>query len=517
MEKSVTTHYRAHKTKKHRLSQNPERSHASKKRESAAQHADSPRNRAKSHLSKTLSTNSESNQHSKNLRPSARRSRLTHPKSLDRNTVIASASEIYPTDPAIPEPSKGGRHTPKAFEALRNRSFRWFYLAMFGHFIPMNIQMVIRPWLAYSLTGSYGWAGWVTLAGAIPMLALSPIGGLIADRLSRQRVIQIGQFINGANALYIAIMFMLGRMGIGHLMVAGVIQGTVMPLMMPARQAMISQILGYENLTSGVALSGAGMAITRAIAPPLMALGLFLIPGDLIDGSKYIYFIMAFCYFAAVLALVPVRGYAPYAPDSRLSVRNSFQDIVAGFRYARDNESVRSILIANFFIVIFVMPFHTLLAPFLENELQADELTVGLMYGLTGVGTIVGSLLIGNMQSKNRGKVLILSAAFLSVIIAVLAISNSILLTSIVLLLSGLPQAARQTLSNVLVQTYSSNEYRGRVSSLYMMEFGFTMFGVFLFGQIADIIGIRAGLFGTAIALLIVSVVLIRARVAKLD
>jgi len=121
------------------------------------------------------------------------------------------------------------------------------------------------------------------------------------------------------------------------------------------------------------------------------------------------------------------------------------------------------------------------------------------------------------MQSKNRGKVLILSAAFLSVIIAVLAISNSILLTSVVLLLSGLPQAARQTLSNVLVQTYSSSEYRGRVSSLYMMEFGFTMFGVFLFAQIADIIGIRAGLFSTAIALFIVSVVLIRARVAKLD
>ena len=102
-------------------------------------------------------------------------------------------------------------------------------------------------------------------------------------------------------------------------------------------------------------------------------------------------------------------------------------------------------------------------------------------------------------------------------IIAVLAISESVLLTAFVLLLSGLPQAARQTLSNVLVQSYSSDEYRGRVSSLYMMEFGFTMFGVFLFGQIADIIGIRAGLFGTAIALLAVSLLLIRARVAKLD
>jgi len=163
------------------------------------------------------------------------------------------------------------------------------------------------------------------------------------------------------------------------------------------------------------------------------------------------------------------------------------------------------------------MPFHTLLAPFLENELQADELTVGLLYGLTGVGTILGSFLIGNMLPKNRGRVLVLAAAFLSVIIAVLAISESVLLTAFVLLLSGLPQAARQTLSNVLVQSYASDEYRGRVSSLYMMEFGFTMFGVFLFAQIADIIGIRAGLFCTAIALFIVCVVLLRARVAKLD
>lgn len=259
------------------------------------------------------------------------------------------------------------------------------------------------------------------------------------------------------------------------------------------------------------------MAITRAVAPPLMALGLFLVPGDLVAGSTYVYLVMAIAYFGAVFALMPVKGYPASVESGGRSLKAAFGDIVQGFQYARTNISVRSVLVANFFIVIFVMPFHTLLAPFLENELQADELTVGLLYGLTGVGTILGSFLIGNMLPKNRGKVLVLAAAFLSVIIAVLAISESVLLTAFVLLLSGLPQAARQTLSNVLVQSYSSDEYRGRVSSLYMMEFGFTMFGVFLFGQIADIIGIRAGLFGTAIALLAVSLLLIRAKVAKLD
>ena len=116
-----------------------------------------------------------------------------------------------------------------------------------------------------------------------------------------------------------------------------------------------------------------------------------------------------------------------------------------------------------------------------------------------------------------KQQVLVLAAAFLGVIIAVLAISESVLLTAFVLLLSGLPQAARQTLSNVLVQSYSSDEYRGRVSSLYMMEFGFTMFGVFLFGQLADLIGIRTGLFLTAVALLIVCLTLLRSKVSKLD
>ena len=428
-------------------------------------------------------------------------------------------SHIAPTPETIKVPSLQSDQPsgPRAFAALKNTSFRWFYLSMYGHFIPMNMQMVIKPWLAYALTGSYGWAGWVTLAGAIPMLVLSPIGGLLADRVPKQKIIQIGQLLNGFNSVYIFAMLAMGMMDIYHLIIAGVIHGAIMPLMMPARQALIAQILGKDQLTSGVALSGAGMAITRAVAPPLMALGLFLVPGDLVAGSTYVYLVMAIAYFGAVFALMPVKGYPASVQSGGRSLKAAFGDIVLGFNYARSNISVRSVLVANFFIVIFVMPFHTLLAPFLENELQADELTVGLLYGLTGVGTILGSFLIGNMLPKNRGRVLVLAAAFLSVIIAVLAISESVLLTAFVLLLSGLPQAARQTLSNVLVQSYSSDEYRGRVSSLYMMEFGFTMFGVFLFGQLADLIGIRTGLLLTAVALLIVCLTLLRSRVSKLD
>ena len=513
MEKLLTTHYRAPRTKKHRLSQDVERSHDGKKRGFASRDAESTMPERKIRPSKNLQPDNESSQHSVNLRPSVRRMRFGPGSSPDMTSHIA------PTPLAIEDPSQQSDEPsgPRAFVALKNTSFRWFYLSMYGHFIPMNMQMVIKPWLAYALTGSYGWAGWVTLAGAIPMLVLSPIGGLLADRLPKQKIIQIGQLLNGFNSLYIFAMLALGMMDVYHLIIAGVIHGAIMPLMMPARQALIAQILGKEQLTSGVALSGAGMAITRAVAPPLMALGLFLIPGDLVAGSTYVYLVMAIAYFGAVFALMPVKGYPASVESGGRSLKAAFGDIVQGFQYARTNISVRSVLVANFFIVIFVMPFHTLLAPFLENELQADELTVGLLYGLTGVGTILGSFLIGNMLPKNRGKVLVLAAAFLSVIIAVLAISESVLLTAFVLLLSGLPQAARQTLSNVLVQSYSSDEYRGRVSSLYMMEFGFTMFGVFLFGQIADIIGIRAGLFGTAIALLAVSLLLIRARVAKLD
>ena len=133
---------------------------------------------------------------SRNTRPSVRRMRYGPGSSPHM------ASHIAPTPQTIKAPSQQSDQPsgPRAFAALKNTSFRWFYLSMYGHFIPMNMQMVIKPWLAYALTGSYGWAGWVTLAGAIPMLVLSPIGGLLADRLPKQKIIQIGQLLNGFNS-----------------------------------------------------------------------------------------------------------------------------------------------------------------------------------------------------------------------------------------------------------------------------------------------------------------------------
>ena len=95
--------------------------------------------------------------------------------------------------------------------------------------------MVIKPWLAYALTGSYGWAGWVTLAGAIPMLVLSPIGGLLADRLPKQKIIQIGQLLNGFNSVYIFAMLAMGTMDIYHLIIAGVIHLSLIHISEPTR------------------------------------------------------------------------------------------------------------------------------------------------------------------------------------------------------------------------------------------------------------------------------------------
>ena len=189
----------------------------------------------------------------------------------------------------------------RTFESLGDRNFRWFFISTLGQFGGIQTQMLAMGFIVYELTGSPGRLGLVALVNAIPSLAFSLYGGMLADRMPRRLVLQVGQGFQALLAALVAVLLFMDLLRYEHLIAIVFFQGAGMALMMPARQAMIPEIAGEERLMNAISLSAAGMTTMRLIAP---AIGGALL---VIASSAWLYGAVTLYYVVAIAALVPMR------------------------------------------------------------------------------------------------------------------------------------------------------------------------------------------------------------------
>ena len=453
----------------------------------------------------------------------------------DRDAAYNLASRVYgnghvsgtsaPAQAGEP-PQRGRKFSLRTFESFKIAGYRWFFLAMLGQMASMNMQMLVRGFLVFELTGSYAALGTMSLGNAIPGLMFALFGGVIADRLQKKYVLQVGQLVNAMNAVAVGMLLLFGMLRFEHLMASAVVQGTVMALMMPSRQSMIPEIVGPRRLMNAVALNTAGMNLMRLAVPALG--GILLAAAD----AYYVYFLMTGLYLFAVVTLtkVPSRGRSGEDADAALAPAvtptgggrdgamgmgmgmrgggmrrgaGSFKDIVDGVVYVARNRTVLTLLTANFFIVLTSMPYMMMLPGFVKQVLDGGPDKLGLLISITGIGSLAGSLVIASMPAKNRGKILLFGSALLGFALIGFSLSNVFWVTAIIMVFVGLGQTTRMSLSNVLLQAYVEDAYRGRVMSIYMMEFSLMQFGVFAVGILASVIGIQYALTFTSILLLL--------------
>ena len=156
------------------------------------------------------------------------------------------------------ETNRANRHyRQQTFAALKLPAYRIFFGALLMQMTAMNMQMVARSWFMYELTGSAVMLGAVGLGSALPMLTVSLFGGVLADRIRKKSILVAGQFASALVALGIAISITVGAISWIHLFVAALLQGLVLALMMPARQALIYELVGENTLMNAIALNAA--------------------------------------------------------------------------------------------------------------------------------------------------------------------------------------------------------------------------------------------------------------------
>ncbi len=401
----------------------------------------------------------------------------------------------------------------RTFDALRNRSFAWFFASMLAQFSSMHIQMVVTPWLVYELTGSYAALGTIALVSAVPGLALGFVGGVVADRAPKKIVVQAGQAVSGLATLAVALLLAYDMLVYQHLLALAAVQGAVFAIVGPARQAWIPEIVGTARLTNAVALNMAGLNVTRMGVPALGGILIALI------APAGVFFVMAALIFVAMVTLTPVTRYegsdaaegsaVPVAANrgGGHGVSGGLQDIVAGLRYIAADRIVFTLLMVNFFIVLMSMPYMQMMAGFVKQVLGAGPEQLGVLWSVTGIGSLAGSLAIASMPNRGRGKIFLISALVLGLALGAFAFSTWFWVTAVIMVVVGIGQAGRMSLGNILVMEYTQQAYQGRVMSVFMMEFSLVSFGTFLVGMLAEVVGIQWAIGSTALALVAVAAV----------
>ena len=407
------------------------------------------------------------------------------------------------------------------FTSFKYSAFRLFYGAVIGQMAAMNMQMVARALLVWELTGSGTALGVMALGNAAPMIFFSLYGGVIADRAEKKYVLLAGQAASALISLMVALALTTGMMSEERsgswllLVVAALIQGTVMGLMMPSRQAMIADIVSQEELMNAVALNTFAMNAMRLLAPVPVGFIIHFM------GYDAVYYVMTAMYGVAVIfmVLIPKTGVAS------IGGRGAMRDVLDGLRYVRNEPTIRLILAVIFIVTLLSMPYMMLLPVLTETVLGMDERGYGFLLMVSGIGAMLGSIVLASLPNKKRGLMLILGSLVLGFALVGMFFSSSwipdyaLLMAFGFIFFVGIGQTARMTLGNTLLQYYVQDEYRGRVMSLMMMEFGLTSFGVVLAGVLTDIFGVQWTLGGMAILLIGFSVyaVMFMPRIRDLD
>ena len=370
---------------------------------------------------------------------------------------------------------------------LRAHDFRWLWVGSFAASFAMNMQQVARGWLVYTLTSSALDLAWVTLSFMLPMALFSLWGGVMADRLPKRRVIMGAQGLNGVATVVLGAIIFTGNVSFWDFIWFGALNGTVLALSVPARQAFVPELIPEHLIFSGMSLTTTAWNISRIVGPAFAG---FLISwvaaGDTTSarGVGIVYFIIAALYLAAAASTVPIS--VPGNVRQR-DGKSPLEDIADGMRYVRANRPIFGLILLSLMPFLFAIPVNALLPAFNEDILGGGPEDLGLLMSAMGAGAIFGSLTMATLGGlRRKGRWLVASGLTWGVSTVAVGLSETVLLASAMMAAFGWLSAWNMSLNRGLLQLKVDNRMRGRVMSIDMMSHGLMPLGVIPIGFVAE-------------------------------
>jgi MFS family permease len=351
-----------------------------------------------------------------------------------------------------------------------------------GFFFGMNMMIILRGWLVQDKWDNASYLGYIMATVAVPMLLLSPIAGVVTDRVDRRRLLLTAQvWLVAVNAV-VGVMIIMDVIEFWHLLVVSTLTGAAFAFSMPGRQALVATLVPRDRLMNAMALSTATMNLSRIIGP---ALGAVLISPIGIGGA-YLVATLFFLFAALATFLLPPM------PSQRETEFTFLEDFVGGFSYIKRDSLLLGLMLFATVPMIFAMPYMTLLPVFADRVWHVGEMGFGFMQAASGVGGLAGALIIANLDAyPKKTRLLVGGAAGFGGFLILFALSPSFYLGLVIIGLVGFASMVVMTVNNTSIQLVIPDEVRGRVMSVMMMTFGLMPLGAVPAGVAAESYGVR--------------------------
>jgi predicted MFS family arabinose efflux permease len=374
---------------------------------------------------------------------------------------------------------------PEGLRALNHRDFRVFWGGQLVSLIGTWMQSVAQSWLVLELSGSPLKLGLIGTFQFAPVLMFSLIGGAIADRLPKRRLLVATQTLLCLQAVALAALVWSGHVRYWHVGLLALLLGCANVVDMPTRQSFVVDMVGRQDLGNAVALNSAAFNGARIVGPAVAGLLIARVgvaPAFLLNGLSFL---------VVIAALLLVRAEGAPRPRGATTVA---AEALGGVGYALKTPRIALILSLVLVVSLCVFNFTVYVPLFARDVLHQDAAGFGLLMAALGVGAVAGALALATLGGGEPPLAAIFTAGFFaSAALGALAAVSDFRTAVVVLFQVGFFAIVFMAGCNTTLQLGAPDELRGRVMSLYTLAFGGVFpLGAFLVGAIAEAASVRA-------------------------
>ena len=372
------------------------------------------------------------------------------------------------------------------------------------------MQIVAQGWLIYRLSHSAFLLALDQFLGGIPIFLFSLIGGVVADRVERRKILLASQYVQMFSAAVLTLLVTTGLVHVWQILCLSFVSGFAQAFGAPAYSALIPTLVDKEDMPNAIVLNSIQFNVAVMVGPALAGLVL----GKL--GEKWCFGLNALSFLAPIVSLsIITTRFLPVKTTETM-----FSSLKQGIRFTRKQGSMEALIVLAFCMTALGMPMRTYIPVFVKDIFHRGPETYGNLLALMGLGSILGSLSIATAGNMRRKGLVALGALFcLGAGISGFALSKSLPLSGAILVLVGASMMAVFATVNSLVQLIVTNEMRGRVMSVYNFAFrGGMPLGNLLSGWLVPLFTapVVLGVNGLLLVLLALYFLLVQRRVAAL-
>lgn len=323
------------------------------------------------------------------------------------------------------------------------------------------MQSLAQSWLVLQISGSAFMLGLASFLGEIPIFLFSLVGGVVADRMDRRRLLLASQYVQMASAFTLTALIAFGLVRVWHILVLSFLVGLAQSFGGPAYQALIPSLVKTEDIPNAIALNSIQFNLARIIGPVLGGLALTGL------GAAWCFGLNGLSFVAVIISLLLLK--VRFIPQGGASMWASMKE---GIAFVRKQGAIESLLVLAFLSTMLGVPLIVFLPVFAKDVFHGGASTYTLFLSISGAGSVSGALVVASFgHFRRKGRLALLMLVVFGACMAGFALSRVLALSCVLLFLAGMCLISVFATLSSLVQLLASDGMRGRVMSVYNVAF----------------------------------------------